>query len=42
VVESWRANSPLLPGGIRTVQVLAWFVMALCYGSLSRLAEQGH
>ncbi|MCS6908317.1 MAG: prolipoprotein diacylglyceryl transferase [Anaerolineales bacterium] len=38
-LEAWRANSPLLPGGIRTVQGVAWFSMALCFWLLNRHAR---
>jgi len=38
-VEAWRANSPLLPGGIRAIQALAWLVMGLAFWLLDRRAK---
>ncbi|MCX8061363.1 MAG: prolipoprotein diacylglyceryl transferase [Anaerolineales bacterium] len=35
-LETWRANSPILPGGIRTVQAVLWVVMALSFWLLDR------
>ncbi|MFN3308728.1 MAG: prolipoprotein diacylglyceryl transferase [Anaerolineales bacterium] len=38
-LEIWRANSPLLPGGVRTVQAVSWLVMALCLWLIDRRAK---
>lgn len=38
-LEAWRANSPLLPGGIRSIQALAWLVMSLAFWLLDRRAK---
>ncbi|GAB4478565.1 MAG: prolipoprotein diacylglyceryl transferase [Anaerolineales bacterium] len=38
-VETWRAASPTLPGGLRTVQSVAWLVMALCFWLLDQRAK---
>lgn len=38
-LEFWRANSPLLPGGIRAVQAVAWAMMALGFWLLNRRSK---
>jgi len=38
-LEAWRANSPLLPGGIRAIQALAWLVMGFAFWLLDRRAK---
>ncbi|PWH15556.1 MAG: hypothetical protein DDG59_11275 [Anaerolineae bacterium] len=39
LVETWRAHSPLLLGGIRAVQAAAWLVMAICFWLLNSRAK---
>ncbi|RCK73488.1 MAG: Prolipoprotein diacylglyceryl transferase [Anaerolineae bacterium] len=39
-LEGWRANSPLLPGGIRSIQALAWLVMGFAFWLLDRRARE--
>lgn len=39
-LETWRANSPLLPGGFRIVQGVAWLIMALCFWLLDRRSKE--
>ncbi len=42
VLETWRADSPLLPGGWRTLQVLCWLIMAASFVLLERRAASKH
>ncbi len=39
-LEAWRGDSALLPGGVRTAQVLAWGVLAVSLWVLNR--QQSH
>lgn len=38
-LEAWRANSLLLPGGIRAGQAICWLILALCFWLLNRRAK---
>ncbi len=40
VLEAWRGDSSLLPGGLRLAQVIAWGVMAAGLWGLGRLKNQ--
>ena len=40
LIEGFRGNSLLLPGGFRLLQVIAWLVMAACLWGMGKLQPQ--
>lgn len=40
LIESFRADTPLLPGGFRTYQIIAWLVLAIALWALKKEPAQ--
>ncbi len=39
-IEAFRGDSPLLPGGWRTPQMIAWFILAFCFWAIGYLLRK--
>ncbi len=39
-IEAFRGDSPLLPGGLRTPQVIAWCILAFCLWRIGYLLKK--
>ena len=40
IIEAFRGDSPLIMGGLRTPQLLAWFVLLLCLSGIGYLLKK--
>lgn len=40
ILETFRGDSAYFPGGIRSAQVIAWIILALCLWALGKLRER--